>query len=176
MDGRSKEKHERKTQENTRTQTPSKIGTQKKCAIFEKSNAVVGSFSSTVSSNTTLFLSLDFSFNFSFSTTQSIMWPRKSASKLDSHLNCPFSNSLFSFLRLSSVLFHSHWNFTPSNIFQVALVLWIVINHLLLEIRSDENQGLFKSGEALSSSSIKITPLSVSASATMSSRKSIISF
>ena len=136
----------------------------------------VGSFSSTISSDTTLFFSLDFSFNFSSSTTQSIIWSRKSASKLNSHLSCPFSNSLFNFLRLSSVLSYSHWKFTPFNIFQATLVLWIVINHLLPEIGSDENQGLFKSGEALSSSLIKITPLSASALATMSSRKSIISF
>ena len=99
----------------------------------------VGSFSSTVSSNTTLFFSLDFGFNFSFSTTLSIMWPRKSALKLDSYLSCPFFNSLFNFPRLSSVLSHSHWKFTPSNIFQAPSALWIVIDHLLPEIGSDEN-------------------------------------
>ena len=42
VDSRSEEKRERKTRGNTRTQMPSKIGTQKKCAIFEKSNAVKG--------------------------------------------------------------------------------------------------------------------------------------
>ena len=42
VDGRNEEKRERKTRENTRTQMPSKIGTQKKCAIFEKSNVVKG--------------------------------------------------------------------------------------------------------------------------------------
>ena len=40
MDGRSEEKHERKTQENTRTQMLSKIEIQKKCVIFEKLNVV----------------------------------------------------------------------------------------------------------------------------------------
>ena len=82
----------------------------------------VGSFSSTISFDTTLFFSLDFSFNFSSSTTQSIMRPRKSASKLDFHLSCPFSNLFFNFSRLFSVLSHSHWKFAPSNIFQAPSV------------------------------------------------------